>query len=145
MKPYRYTNKESYCNRTDDIDGTKSKPLIRTVNRSDNQLYVDDIKGTKPKINKFETLREPSNPLEPVYKIPKYTPVEPQYPKFIRDSYQILDIEGAQPQHVTHKLKKHPVELEDIVGSHPKQKFIPKGTRLHLGRLPRFPASERYQ
>ena len=28
--------------------GTKSRPLMIKANRSDNQLVVDDIKGTRP-------------------------------------------------------------------------------------------------
>jgi len=79
--------------------------LIRILNRPDNQLYLDDIKGTKPKINKFETNRAPSNPLEPVYKIPTFAKAENYNPKFLRDSYQVHDIEGAQPLAATHKLK----------------------------------------
>lgn len=33
---------------------------------------IDDIKGTRPKVNKFSTNREPVNPLEPAYKIASY-------------------------------------------------------------------------
>ncbi|CAD8059273.1 unnamed protein product [Paramecium primaurelia] len=53
LKPYQYLNKEQFCNRDDDIPGTRSRPLIRSNNRSDNKLIVDDIKETMSKVNKF--------------------------------------------------------------------------------------------
>ncbi|CAD8154622.1 unnamed protein product [Paramecium pentaurelia] len=126
LKPYQYLNKEQFCNRDDDIPGTKSRPLIRSSNRSDNQLMVDDIKGTRPKVNKFSTNRDPVNPLEPVYKIASYEQAEPLQPKFIRDSYNVQDIEGAQPSFMNPKLKKQPVIMEEVEGSHPRQLFLPK-------------------
>ncbi|CAD8168322.1 unnamed protein product [Paramecium octaurelia] len=126
LKPYQYVNKEQFCNRDDDIPGTKSRPLIRYTNRSDNQLMVDDIKGTRPQICKFQTNRSPINPLEPTYKIPSFEQAEPYQPKFLRDSYNITDIEGAQPSIINPRLKKQPIPLRDIEGSHSKQLHVQK-------------------
>lgn len=55
------------------------------VNKSTTILQVDDIDGTRPKMNKFTTTRQ-TNPLVPVYQVPHvvYFPVEE--PKFIRDN-----------------------------------------------------------
>jgi len=43
------------------------------------------------------TKREPSNPLNPVYKLPSFTVVPPEVPKFIRDPMHIEDIDGTKP------------------------------------------------
>ncbi|CAD8177716.1 unnamed protein product [Paramecium pentaurelia] len=126
LKPYQYINKEQFCNRDDDIPGTKSRPLIRYTNRSDNQLMIDDIKGTRPQICKFQTNRQPIDPLEPIYKIPSYEQAEPYNPKFIRDSYNVTDIEGTQPSIINPRLKKQPIPLPEIEGSHSKQLHVQK-------------------
>ena len=56
-----------------------------------------DIEGSKTQVNKFITTREPSNPLTPVYKLPKFVYVPPEPPKFVRDAMTIDDIDGARP------------------------------------------------
>ncbi|KAM3146328.1 hypothetical protein pb186bvf_001673 [Paramecium bursaria] len=132
LRPYRYTNKESFQNRSDDIEGTKSRQLIKSSNRQDLQLYNSDIKGSHPQKVQFVTGRQSSNPLEPVYKLPAFQQVEPIQNKFLRDSIQVHDIHGAKPQMQSDKLKKTPYIYEDIDGSHPKQRFIPNGRQIQI-------------
>ena len=66
-------------------------------NKPEYNLSNCDIDGTKTLINKFITRREPSNPLQPVYKLPSFTYVPPDPPKFIRDAMTTNDIEGTSP------------------------------------------------
>ena len=55
-----------------------------------------DIEGSKTQVNKFVTKREPSSPLNPVYKLPSFTYVPPEPPKFVRDAMEINDIAGTR-------------------------------------------------
>jgi hypothetical protein len=72
------------------------------VNKPDRQLEVDDIKGTRTRLNKLYTTRQ-TNPLNPIYQLPQveYTCYPEQ--KFIKDSMAIdvhldnmKDIEGTR-------------------------------------------------
>ena len=48
-----------------------------------------DIKGSQPNIVKFQTKRDPTDPLHPKYKLP-YVEIKPPTPlKFIRDNINI--------------------------------------------------------
>lgn len=67
------------------------------LNKPEYNLTNNDIEGTKTNIVKFTTKREPSNPLNPVYKLPSFTYIPPEVPRFIRDGMKIDDIEGSKP------------------------------------------------
>ena len=67
------------------------------LNKPEYNLTNADIEGTKTQVNKFITTREPSNPLNPVYKLPKFVYVPSEPPKFVRDAMTIDDIDGARP------------------------------------------------
>jgi len=82
-----------------------------------------DIKGTQPQINKFITTREPSNPLEPLYRIPKVEARLSTPPKFIRDNINIDDIEGTKPMPNFVKLRKNIHVFDEIEGSKPKARL----------------------
>ena len=63
-------------------------------------------------------MREPSNPLNPKYKLPKFEYVPPQPPKFIRCTMQISDIKGTSPSIID--IKKTPkdiINVKDIIGA----------------------------
>ena len=62
------------------------------LNKPQYNLTNADIAGTKTQVQKFTTTRPPSNPLNPVYKLPSFTFVPPDPPKFIRDSMAVDDI-----------------------------------------------------
>ena len=49
-------------------------------------LSNKDIEGSSPTSFAFKTNRIGSNPLNPTYKLQSYTEIEPEIPKFIRDS-----------------------------------------------------------
>lgn len=89
MPGYHYTQKETFVNRTDDIESCFPKKLIReNISRSVFNLNNDDIKGTKPQINKFISTRQ-CNPLAPEYKLPSAVIKIASPPKFIRDNISI--------------------------------------------------------
>jgi hypothetical protein len=63
--------RETFYNRNNDIHKSTSKVLIPThVNRPEFNMLVDDIQGTRTKMNKFTTVRN-TNPLNPVYELPQ--------------------------------------------------------------------------
>lgn len=81
--------REVFYNRNDDIDKSHSRVIIpRQVNKPDRQLHVDDIAGTRTKVNKFTTTRK-TDPLNPQYQLPNVVIMPPPEPKFIRDNMQI--------------------------------------------------------
>ncbi|CAD8069835.1 unnamed protein product [Paramecium primaurelia] len=125
-KKCNYYHKQDFINKNDDIEGARSKSNIRPSNRADLQLALDDIKGTRPNIVKFQTSRHPLNPLEPQYKLPTFMASQPDPPKFIRDAHNIQDIQGAQPKQTHKKLIIKESEHEDIYGSHQIPRFQPK-------------------
>lgn len=61
------------------------------------------------------------NPLEPRYNLPTFTPEKIEIPKFIRDSMEIKDIEGAQPRKYFKWKTGRPFVLEEIEGTKPKK------------------------
>jgi len=59
------------------------------LNKEEYNLTNKDIKFSAPHCNKFVTTRDPSNTLEPKYKLPPIEAVEPIIPKFIRDNIDV--------------------------------------------------------
>ena len=92
----RFTNKQ-YLYEPSDITGAKPSKLIRNTNSVDYSMKLDDIDGAQPKPYSFRTSRH-VNPLVPQYKLPSFEKAEPTVPKFIRDSYDVADIEGTKPR-----------------------------------------------
>jgi hypothetical protein len=66
------------------------------------------------------TNREPSNPLNPVYKLAKVEYVEPEPPKFIRDNLNVNDVDGARPKFVRELKTRESNKVSDIDGASPK-------------------------
>lgn len=86
--------------RNDDIDFSQPKKLNQPLNKAYYYLRNDDVDGSRPCMNYFKTTRAPSNPLAPSYKLAGYEELEPHVPKFLRDSYNISDIDGARPKRI---------------------------------------------
>ena len=137
LKPYFYTNKTSFINKNEDIIGSQSRQLIRNSKVTSYQLINEDINGAKPSINKFKTVRKPTNPLTPEYILPKVEMKPPSPKRFIRDAIDVSDIEGTRPRKVDliqelnaknqslgRKFEKKP--LDEIPGTRPRKMFIPK-------------------
>ena len=81
--------RDVFNNRNDDIEKSSSKIIIpRNVNKPDRQLHIDDISGTRTKVNRFISTRK-TNPLNPVYQLPEVYIPSPPSPKFIKDNMHI--------------------------------------------------------
>jgi hypothetical protein len=71
--------------------------LHKGLNKVDRQLLLDDIEGAKPRPKIFKTTRV-VDPLTPVYQLPTVKLAPPVQTKFIRDSHDNSDLEGAHPR-----------------------------------------------
>mmetsp|Transcript_28560 Transcript_28560/g.35320 ORF Transcript_28560/g.35320 Transcript_28560/m.35320 type:complete len:93 (+) Transcript_28560:304-582(+) len=87
------------------------------LNKPEYNLTNEDIDGTKTHIVKFITKREPSNPLNPVYKLASFTVVPPEVPRFVRDAMQINDIEGTRPLQKKEFAPRDTLNIFDIQGA----------------------------
>lgn len=83
-------NKPDRQNCNSDIEGSFPRQLHMGLEKPENNLRTDDIKGTKPNamIDTIRTKRS-TNPLMPEYKLPVVEPRPPTPPKFLRDSIKI--------------------------------------------------------
>jgi hypothetical protein len=91
-------NKPEFANNNFDIYGSGPRQLHVGLNKPEYNLSNLDIAKSWPKWNKFDTTRQASNPLNPVYKLTHVEYVKPDPPKFIRDSMTVNDLEGARPK-----------------------------------------------
>lgn len=116
---------ENYGLKIDDIEHSCPKKLHQPLNKPYYYLRDDDIEGTKPAIAMFKTKREPSNPLNPVYKLASFEPLEPVVPRFIRDSINVDDIVGTRPKslHQIQRGQRVTNEVKDIDGARPKKEY----------------------
>jgi len=114
-------NKVDYVNKLDDIEGTGPRQLHFPLKRPEFNLTNGDIEGTVPQCVKFKTTRKEYNPLEPQYNLPKFEKLEPEIPRFIRDSIKIDDIEGAHPKRYFKWKTGRDFVLDVIQGSKPKK------------------------
>lgn len=90
------------------------------LNKPEYNLTNFDIPSSEPNCSKFKTSRQPSNPLNPIYKLAhvEKRPVTP--PKFIRDAFDNADIEGAHTKKEKYYETRNTMNLEDIDGAIPK-------------------------
>lgn len=66
-----------FNNRNDDIEKSRSRVIIpKQTNKPDRQLEVDDIAGTRTKVNKFVSTRR-TDPLNPQYQLPEVVMLPP--------------------------------------------------------------------
>jgi hypothetical protein len=84
-------------------------------------LTNEDIIGSKPNCVKFKSTRDPSNPLNPQYKLASFQYVPPPPPKFIRDSIQHDDVVGSKPKVKVVTKTRDIMSTVDIEGSSPKK------------------------
>ena len=110
----------------DDIEKSQPKKLHQPLNKPYYYLRNNDIEFTAPKIHKFKTNRSPSNPLDPKYKLASFEPLEPIYPKFIRDTINVDDIKGTKPKtfQKTLNISRKTNDISDIDGSRPKKEYM---------------------
>lgn len=123
---HKILKNESYSLKNDDIDLSCPKRLHQPLNKPYYYLRDDDIAGTKPASKTFQTKREASNPLNPVYKLPSFEPLEHVVPKFIRDSINVDDINGSKPRNLQQKQVVNRItnNVHDIDGARPKKDYF---------------------
>lgn len=94
------------------------------LNKSEYNLTNDDIENSKPNFIKFRTTRPPSNPLNPIYKLPyvEYLPQDP--PKFIKDNLELNDIDGARPRKQKYYETREALKVSDIDGAKAKKTYV---------------------
>jgi len=128
---YRYTqlrNKPSFSH-NGDIEGTRSTALHKSLrNKVDRQLLTNDIDGAQPHPKTFQTNRC-INPLVPQYQLPTFENHPAHETKFIRDSYQIQDIEKSNPPPLYKFKQRENFECKDIIGTTPGWKPLCKVIR----------------
>ena len=100
-----------------DIEGSTSKILHHSRNVMDKSLYVDDIDGARHFIkDRMLTTKRVTDPINPTYKLPSFPAPEPYIPRFVNNSYDISDIEGAQPR-IPKEFAPRETFRDDIVGA----------------------------
>ena len=101
-----------------DIPGTRSKTL-----HHQRQGYTPEIfAGYNRRSdlicpNYMLKTRRHVNPLEPDYPLPSYEPAAPAEAKFIRDSFDVSDIDGAKPRPLRPRAVRNPLNIDDIDGA----------------------------
>ena len=100
-----FTNKVDFINKNDDIERSNPKIIHYHLKKPEYNLSNRDIEKSFPSAVHFKTKRV-TNPLEPKYKFSEGESYPPEIHKFIRDSIDIKDIEGASPQKKIYFLKK---------------------------------------
>ena len=95
-----FTNKVDYTLTNQDIEKTSPKKLIpESTNRPNFNLNNRDIEGTLPRGHHVFQSSRHCDPLNPVYPLPSAgVRFPPEVPKFLRDTLNVRDIEGATPK-----------------------------------------------
>ena len=72
--------------------------MHQQLNKPNYNLTTKDIEKAYPTKTGFESKRIGTNPLNPVYQLPKFEINPSTPPKFIRDNINIFDIDGTKPE-----------------------------------------------
>ena len=120
-----FTNKVDFINKNDDIEKSNPKILHYPLNKPEYNLYNKDIEKSSPDVNQFKSKRN-TNPLQPKYKLSKLEDYPPEIPKFIRDSMDVSDIQGASPSKKTYIKLKGNLSEKIIEGAKRKVIYDPR-------------------
>ena len=102
---------------TSDVSGSKPKSLRTARNVMDTSLYVDDIDGARTFIkDKMLRTGRHVNPLQPTYDLPSYSIYPSEQKKFVRDTLDVSDVDGAAPR-VPRKFEPRETMPNDIDGA----------------------------
>lgn len=120
-----FTNKVDFINKVDDIERTNPKLLHYKLDKPEYNLSNADIEKSSPNMGNLKTKRC-TNPLEPKYNLAKVEDYPDEIPKFIRDSIEIKDIEGAKPKKYFkwNTRETFPLDNHGIEGTKPKKKYV---------------------
>ena len=103
---------------TEDINGAQPKPLHRARRNVDLTIFRGFNKRSDlicPE--RFSQTQRVVDPLNPAYKLPFSLPIEPYSPKFVRDSFNVEDIEGTKCRPVKERAVRDVLKLDDIDGT----------------------------
>ena len=122
-----FTNKVDFINKVDDIERANPKIIHYHLKKPEYNLSNKDIEKSSPSAIHFRTKRV-TNPLEPKYKFSEIESYPPEIPKFIRNSIDIKDIEGASSEKKKYFLKKETMseKLQKINGAQTRIPYIRK-------------------
>ncbi|KUF88570.1 hypothetical protein AM587_10007869 [Phytophthora nicotianae] len=117
LKNHMYVNKPHFYD-VHDIKGSTSMELHPKNWRagSEDRFKQLPIEGTTSRPAGFRTERV-VNPLQPNYKLPSFTKAPPIEPKFLRDSYNVSDIEGTSIKVRDIQHPRDGLKLDDIAGA----------------------------
>ena len=120
-----FTNKVDFINKVDDIERTNPKILHYKLDKPEYNLSNADIEKSSPNMGNLKTTRC-TNPLEPKYNLAKVEELPNEIPRFIRDSIDIKDIDGAKPKKYFkwQTRETFPADNNGIEGSKPKKKYV---------------------
>ena len=120
-----FTNKVDFINKVDDIERTNPKILHYKLDKPEYNLSNADIEKSSPNMGNLKTTRC-TNPLEPKYNLAKVEELPNEIPRFIRDSIDIKDIDGAKPKKYFkwQTRETFPADNHGIAGSKPKKKYV---------------------
>ncbi|KAF4324127.1 hypothetical protein BBO99_00001782 [Phytophthora kernoviae] len=135
LKNHVFVNKQHFYD-AHDIKGSTSMELHpKNWHVGDDDRFKQlPIEGTNSHPAGFRTDRV-VNPLDPSYKLPTFTKAPPIEPKFLRDSYNVSDIEGTSMKTREIKHPRDALKLNDIAGA--QSGWVPqhkRGLREHPPR-----------
>ena len=121
-----FHQKTDFTNKNDDIEKSYPKLLHIKLKKPEYNLTNSDIEFSSPQCVKSKIKRH-LNPLEPKYKLPSSSAYPPYEPKFIKDSINVNDIEGAVPKKVIGRMQSRDImNIKDIKDSWPRKPYIRK-------------------
>lgn len=130
LKFGKFFKKVDFTNNNKDIEKSSSKPLFKKILPSFS-LSTDGIHEAIPKKTKLKITRH-TNPLQPVYNLPKSEEynsndnIDNIKNKFIKDTLNIDDIEGAKPKKFGNFFLRNTLNKDDIKETFVKKKYIRK-------------------
>ena len=127
-----YTNKVDFINKVDDIERANPKIIHYPLKKPEYNLNNRDIEKSFPSAVNFKTKRV-TNPLEPKYKFSEVEGYPLEFPKFIRDSIDIKDIEGSSPNKRIYDMKRETMQekIKSIRGAQCRIPYV----RKNLGNI----------
>ena len=121
-----FHQKIDFTNKNDDIEKSYPKKLHIKLKKPEYNLSNSDIEYSNPQCVNTKIKRH-LNPLQPKYQLPKGNPYPPYEPKFLKDSINVDDIEGAKPKKIIGRmLTRDTMNINDIKDSWPKRPYIRK-------------------
>ena len=121
-----FNQKIDFTNKNDDIDRSSPKILHVKLNKPEYNLSNSDIEFSKPNCVTCKIKRH-LNPLEPKYNLAKSPEYPPYEPKFIRDSINVDDIDGARPRKImSQTILRESLKNDDVNDSWPRKPYVRK-------------------